>query len=305
MDHVLIVDDSAVDRRLAGRLLEKHGGYTISYANDGAEALEHFARELPDLVVTDLQMPLMNGLQLVEAVRARYPLVPVILMTAHGSEEVAVQALLSGAASYVPKGELGKHLLDTVQNVLAAARSNRQLQRLMQCADERRMEFVLDNDSSLVHPLVDQLQQAVSAMGLVDDTSRVQVAIALEEALLHALYHGNLELTSEELEDVRSNLLAPQGDDVLAQRRREAPYRDRKILVQAVVTRSEARFVIRDEGRGFGAAGDLDPTDPAHMTRETGRGLVLMRMFMDDVTISETGNEIVLVKRRERQFAQV
>src|SRR5580658_4049976 len=85
MDKVLIVDDSAVDRRLAGRLVEKNGNFAISYANDGAEALQHFQREMPDIVITDLQMPHLNGLQLVEAVRRQYPLVPVILMTAHGS----------------------------------------------------------------------------------------------------------------------------------------------------------------------------------------------------------------------------
>lgn len=305
MHRILIVDDSAVDRRLAGRLLEKHPDFAISYAGDGAEALESFAKEVPDVVVTDLQMPVMNGLKLVESVRDKHPLVPVILMTAHGSEEVAVQALLSGAASYVPKVELAKHLLDTVQSVLAAARSNRQHQRLMECARERELDFVLDNDSSLIAPLVDQVQRTIAEVGLVDDTSRVQVAIALEEALLNSLYHGNLELSSEELEEMRSTLVSSRHSDPIGERRAQAPYCDRRIHVSARISRDEARFVIRDEGKGFDPDGVPDPADPENLTKASGRGLVLMRMFMDEISRNGSGNEVCLVKRRDRQASAV
>jgi CheY-like chemotaxis protein/anti-sigma regulatory factor (Ser/Thr protein kinase) len=305
MPKVLVVDDSAVDRVLAGRLIQKNKDLAVSYARDGADALSQFEVEIPDIVVTDLQMPNITGLQLVEAVRARYPLVPVILMTAHGSEEVAVQALMSGAASYVPKSELARHLLDTVQNVLAVARSNRQHLRLMECLDRRELYFELDNDSSLVPPLVDQLQQAIACMELVDDTARIQIAVALEEALLNALYHGNLELSSEELEESRSNLLAPAKSNPVAERCAQLPYRDRRIHVHAQLSHEEARFTIRDDGRGFDPSKVLDPADPANLTRESGRGLVLMRMFMDEVIRNEVGNEVCLVKRRERKPATV
>jgi CheY-like chemotaxis protein len=301
MTTVLIVDDSAVDRRLAGKLLEKSGEMAIQYAIDGADALEQIAASPPDIVVTDLQMPKLNGLQLVERVRREHPLVPVILMTAHGSEEVAVQALMSGAASYVPKTELPRHLADTVLNVLQAARSSRQQQQLLECAQERRVRYVLANDSSLIPPLVDQLQQAIAAVGLVDDTARVQMAIALEEALLNSLYHGNLEMNADELEDLRSSLLCPKGSNPLLERSQQEPYRNRRIYVDVAISRDSARFVIRDDGPGFDPAQVPDPTDPANLTRSSGRGLVLMRMFMDEVQRNANGNEVCLIKRRERE----
>src|SRR5690348_2122267 len=103
MTTVLIVDDSAVDRRLAQGLLEKGGEMSFAFAANGKEAIEQLQVSPPDIVLTDLQMPEMNGLELVRAVREKYPLIPVILMTAQGSEEIAVQALSCGAASYVPK----------------------------------------------------------------------------------------------------------------------------------------------------------------------------------------------------------
>ena len=105
MPKVLIVDDSPVDRRLAGKLLEKRHdpgapdtetGLTMTYAADGREALAAIERDRPDVVITDLQMPEMNGLNLVLQVRIRHPMLPVILMTAQGSEDLAVRALQGG-----------------------------------------------------------------------------------------------------------------------------------------------------------------------------------------------------------------
>jgi len=103
MNHLLVVDDSLVDCRLVGGLLERHTKYHVEYAYNGFEALELLEARLPLAVVTDLQMPEMDGMQLVETIRRQFPTVPVILMTAHGSEEIALEALMLGAADYIPK----------------------------------------------------------------------------------------------------------------------------------------------------------------------------------------------------------
>ena len=100
---VLVVDDSPIDRRLAGKIIESAGDLIVRYASDGREALDLMERETPAVVLTDMQMPEIDGLELVKAVRGQYPSIPVVLMTAHGSEEIAILALKAGAASYVPK----------------------------------------------------------------------------------------------------------------------------------------------------------------------------------------------------------
>ena len=68
----------------------------------------------------------------------------------------------------------------------------------------------------------------------------------------------------------------------------------------ACETRTEATYVIRDEGRGFDPAALSDPTSPQNLDRLTGRGLFLIRTFMDEVRHNDVGNEITLVKRRDR-----
>src|SRR5258708_1171119 len=202
MSKVLIVDDSPVDRRLAGKLLEKRAddgkptGISVLTAENGRQALEIIARESPDVVVTDLQMPEMNGLDLVVQVRARYPLVPVILMTAHGSEELAVRALKSGAASYVPKREFGPDLLETVEAVIETAHGKRDQTRVLRTRTWTESHFVLENDPDLIPPLIDHLKDNVFRMSGSDDTGLIQMTVALREALLNAMDHGNLELDS-------------------------------------------------------------------------------------------------------------
>jgi CheY-like chemotaxis protein len=299
MSTVLIVDDSPVDRRLAGGILEKCSGMIVEYAANGAEALEKIEQHVPDLVLSDLQMPKIDGLELVGAIRSRFPLVPVILMTAHGSEDIAVQALARGAASYVPKSKLAQELPEVVESVLAVSKADRHNEQLGECLHKTANEFVLKNDTALVYPLVDHCQRLVTRMKLCDDTGRIRIGIALEEALLNALYHGNLELTAEALRDARSGMVS-NGANLIDQRRNQSPYRDRRIHFHVSVTPDEAQFVVRDEGPGFNPASVPDPTDPANLERESGRGLLLMRSFMDEVQYAPGGNQVTLIKRRDR-----
>jgi CheY-like chemotaxis protein len=302
MPRVLVVDDSAVDRRFVGGLLSRDGAHQVEFAEDGAQALVQMRSSSPDLIVTDLQMPNRNGLELVAAVRMHHPGVPVILMTGHGSEALAVEALHRGAAGYVPKPQLGERLMDAVDEALSLSRADRTYERLIGCLARCEFGFELDNDPSLVDPLVDLVQQMTAGMRLTDATGRFRVGAAVKEALLNAIYRGNLEISFQQMQDTRVSLLeGGKGEDLVGKRRREAPYRDRKVHVEVTIELAQARFAIRDEGPGFdpksvpeaGKVGSLDP--------QTGRGLVLMRAFMDEVTFNDRGNEVVLIKRRETQ----
>lgn len=291
---ILVVDDNAIDRRIAGGLLSRQLGARIVYARDGVEALELVASELPDVVLTDLQMPEMDGLALVEAIRNRYPLVPTILMTAHGSEETAIKALRHGAANYVPKRNLAQSLAETVQEVLIMARVSRQQSRLYEFWSKTEFRFSLDNDAALIPLLVTHLQHYLTLVQPCDSNELVRVGVALHEALRNAIHHGNLELDSQ---------LRQENPDVyyhLAERRRvEEPYCRRRVEVTAVESPREARYVIRDEGPGFNPATMLhDPTDSENLELPSGRGLLLMRTFMSDVQYNDRGNELTLVYRR-------
>lgn len=300
MTTALVVDDSVVDRRRAGGILEKLLDLKATYAADGAEALALIGPDTPDIVITDLQMPEMNGLELVREIRSRYPSLPVILTTAHGSEEVAAEALRSGAASYVPKRATAADFAGTVERVLELVAASQRARSLARYLTRETYEFLLENEPTIVSPLVAQLQHSLSRIEFCDETELMQIGTALDEALLNALFHGNLEVSSElREEDDRAYY------DLAAQRARQEPYCDRRVHVHVELSPEEAVFVIRDEGPGFDPGALPDPTDPANLGKMSGRGLLLIQAFMDEVTHNEPGNEIKMVKRRSLDDLEV
>ncbi len=299
MTTILVVDDSAVDRALIGDLLGKRSQWTIENAANGREALARMKRAAPDVVVTDLQMPEMDGLELVGAVREQHPGVPVILITAYGSETLAVEALDQGAASYVPKSQLPDKLLNTVEKVLALARADRNYEQLIQCMTGAAFSFSLKNDAALMDPLVELVQQMLVGMQFCDSTERFQIGMALKEALTNALFHGSLGLNVEQMQDVLDKLRRGEKVEVVKDPRSEPPYRDRRIFVNIRLSPCEVRFVVRDEGPGFDVTAVPDSRDPAALEPGRGRGLAIMRNFMDEVRFNAAGNEVTMVKRRE------
>lgn len=296
MPTILVVDDTAVDRRLAGGLLENAPNIEVSYAENGKQALLQIGTELPDIVVTDLQMPEMDGLELVTVIGEKYPGLPVVLMTAHGSEVVAAQALANGAASFVPKSELAENLLQTVMHILVMTESDSRYKKLVSCATKTEFEFDLDNDPSIIDPLIDMVQQVAISQGLLSQNNRVQLGVALEHALLNAMIRGNLELTRQDMPVISRS--------TVEKRRTEAPYNKRHVYFRSLVTPESAQFTIRDEGPGFDTDALPEVSDPESFRDGSGRGLVLIQAFMDDVEFNEAGNELKVTKYRSEDPAK-
>lgn len=287
MPKLLVVDDVATDRLRISGLAGRWMNSTVLQAGDGASALSMIEEHQPDIVLTDLHMPEMNGLQLVEAIRDQYPYIPVILMTADGSEDIAALALQKGAASYVPKRSLAQNLERTLQQVHVTARDSQIQSDVMHQIQSTKTVLVLYSDRQLIRSTVGLLVNFLRCMPLGDETERMRTGIALEEALLNAYYHGNFEVTSAGE--------SPQNyDTIVAERSGDREYGNRRIYVEADVSRERARFVIRDEGRGFDPAPFLThrskPLDDRH------RGIHLMSTIMDEVHYNESGNQVTMVR---------
>jgi len=291
---VLIVDDFEMDRHLLGGLLRNRGGWEIAFAVDGNDALKQFEAGPPDVVLTDLQMPQMDGLALVTAIKKDFPTTPVILITGAGSEEIAAEALRRGAASYVPKKNLAEDLIDTLERVFAGAREDRDERthwRLMHHLTADDAEFDLAPDLELIRSLVAYLQHNLRCLPLGDEAERLRVCIAVDEALKNAYYHGSLE--------VETGIGWPERraiDQIAGERLCIQPYCDRRIHVRARISRSEAVFVISDDGPGFDHAKFSGSTSLDGSGQSAGRGIVLMRTIMDEVRYNDKGNEVTLVK---------
>ncbi len=288
MFNILLVDDSATDRILLTGLLNQHEHFEIDTAEDGAIAFAKMQVKIPDLVVTDMQMPKLDGLQLVEKIRAHYPYVPVILVTGKGSEELASLALRRGAAGYVPKARCSELLPGTIEHVFELTRSESSFKRLIDSSTLCQFEYLLENDAALVAPMLELAQRMCAGMKICDLAGCVQIGVALEHAILNAIYHGNLEIGSESFGDT----------SLVNQRLGELPYRNRKVRVGIRMTRDEAQFSIGDEGPGFNVKELAKKAREMALTGDAGRGLFLMWAFMDSIHYDRNGNTVVMVKRR-------
>jgi len=293
MTRALVVDDAKIHRDLVRGILTEDLGFEVTEAADGKQALAAIEEQPPDLVISDLVMPEMDGFELASHVRRQHPTIPVIVMTQHGNERLAVQALEAGAASYVRKDDLAYELSKTVSRVLAVSQQAHAQAQLMASLQKSEASFVIDSTGKLVAPLVHHLQESASQLGLFDETGLTQLGVALQEALLNAAHHGNLEVGSE-LRDEDTELYMRE----LAKRMDEMPYKARRIHVDAKFSGEEARFSIRDEGPGFDPSALPDPCDTENLLKCHGRGVMLMRSLMDECRYNDSGNAVTLVKRR-------
>lgn len=122
MNKVLIVDDEQNIRLVLAAMLKKEG-YDVVSATDGREALQVLKAGKIDVVVTDLKMPNLDGMGLLNCITEQYPEVPVIIITAHGTVATAVEALKKGALDYITK----PFELDDLKNVISKAIKTRNL----------------------------------------------------------------------------------------------------------------------------------------------------------------------------------
>lgn len=117
---ILIVDDHAVVREGLARILAGASeGWTVGEASSGFQALEWLRREHADLVIVDLSMPGMSGLELIRRIRGEFGRVAVLVLSMHAEEQYAMRAFKAGANGYVTKDGASAELLLAVRKVMA------------------------------------------------------------------------------------------------------------------------------------------------------------------------------------------
>jgi len=99
----MIVDDSSIIRKVFSKSIEELGFKVIGTAKDGREAINLYTQLKPDLVTMDVTMPIMNGIESLKAIRAKYKDAKIIMVTSHGEEHLVMEAITSGAKGYILK----------------------------------------------------------------------------------------------------------------------------------------------------------------------------------------------------------
>ena len=297
MPNILLVEDSAT-QAMQMRILLESAGHDVMCAEDGACAIKCLGAAAYELVVTDLEMPHMSGLELVERMRSEFPHIPSVLVTARGSEKLAAEALQKGAAAYVPKSMLESLLLKTVEDVLGVLRTDQTYARMIDCAIQNHFILDLPSEPDFLAPAIDLPIQIAAGMELLSGTELHRLSAAIREAMNNALYRGNLELNRDQWqaqEDFDETHLAVPAS--VAERVNAEPYKSRKIRFDVLLTKELIRITITDQGQGFDTTKVPMKGDPSSMSQTVGRGLVLIQAFMDEVHFNDSGNQITMTKR--------
>ncbi len=114
---VLVVDDEPSVRESLGMLLLA-AGYDVAEADNGAAAVSQLSRTVPDLIVTDLNMPQMSGIELISHVRSRYPPIPIVLMSGDYQGDTVPAGIM--ADSFYAKGQSPHNFLKAIASLIAA-----------------------------------------------------------------------------------------------------------------------------------------------------------------------------------------
>ncbi len=150
-DKILIVDDEP-DIALILKLQLEDAGFTTVRARDGIVALECLAREKFELILLDIKMPRMDGMQVLNKIMERNDNDAVIMMTAHGSEDIAVDAMKKGAIDYIAKPFSTEEIVKKVEHAIRFNRTRRENLVLQQTLEEERkkMEAILEGMADLL-----------------------------------------------------------------------------------------------------------------------------------------------------------
>ncbi|WP_438963180.1 sigma-54-dependent transcriptional regulator [Nonlabens sp.] len=119
MANILLIEDEAAIRRVLGKILsEENKNYVVTEASDGLEGMELIKKEDYDLVLCDIKMPKMDGVEVLEALKKIKPEIPIIMISGHGDLDTAVNTMRLGAFDYISKPPDLNRLLNTVRNAL-------------------------------------------------------------------------------------------------------------------------------------------------------------------------------------------
>ncbi|HEU5061304.1 MAG TPA: sigma-54 dependent transcriptional regulator [Kofleriaceae bacterium] len=184
VERILIVDDEANARTALADLLRDEG-YSVASAPDGFKALPKLAEHGPDLLLTDLRMPGMDGLELMRRAREVDPEMEIVLMTAHGGVDTAVAAMRLGAADYLTKPINVDELLVVIDRALERRRLRREAGLLRERLSERHRLSNIIGSSAVMRRVFDQVLQVAPSRASVLITGESGTGKELIAAAIH------------------------------------------------------------------------------------------------------------------------
>jgi DNA-binding response OmpR family regulator len=296
---ILVVDDEEVIRDVIASKIQKSLGYDVIQASNGIEALKAVEDLMPDLIITDIKMPAMSGIELLGEIRRRRIGSPVIILTGYGTMEDAISAIRLGAKSFIKKPFDINQVILLIENIFAVHQETADVHEIVPFIRSQSFTIRIPNNYIYLSKVINYIFLTARDCWEMDPAELNDVKVALYEALLNAFEHGNLQVDKASKE--RCLVL---GHSVyrkyLLERMATEENKAKSITVFSAIDPIRLEISVLDEGPGFNHGSVNEDLDPESFMRMYGRGLFLIKNLMDEVSFNDRGNMLRFLKYRPR-----
>jgi DNA-binding response OmpR family regulator len=290
MKKILIIDDEKPVRDVLDIALSEEG-YDSLQAQSGEQGIDLFRTSEPDIVITDVMMPGIDGIEVTKRMRKQRDDIDVVVMSGFGTEELVINALRAGASNYIKKPIVFDELFKILDDIIFKRENRKRYEILKDIVEREQKTLLIGNDVSRVWGAVNQVLFNVQAS--VDHSSLEGMCIGLYELLINAIEHGNLGITFQDKSDALQNSTYPE---LLQNRMLEADREGKVVRIECDYTPTAMSIVISDQGAGFDLDTLPDMKDAGSMLLDHGRGILLANLFYDSVDYDEPGNCVRISK---------
>jgi FixJ family two-component response regulator/anti-sigma regulatory factor (Ser/Thr protein kinase) len=291
----VIEDEDVIRENIQKKLLRL--GYEVLSFDNAEDVLEIMTNDLNriNMVITDIKLPKMDGIELLRKIKLLDKPVPVLIITGHGNIKEAILALRLGASDFIRKPFDINDLASSVKTTLKIAQEKEIEDTFSQYADYKKVDYTIPVDLAIINPLAHKLVKDLTPADICSHGAAENISLALIEAISNAMFHGSLEVSSSLREEGGIKLF----NEEIENRKKDPKYSQRKVFITHTQTKEYAEYIIEDEGIGFDYNNLPDPRDPENFFKNSGRGILIIKLHFDEVNWNEKGNKIVLRKNKE------
>ena len=280
---ILVVDDSTEICNFIADHILKPRGYRVLKAEDGQRGLQLAVAHKPHLIITDVMMPNLTGLEMLQAIADHGLKIPSVLITAHGSEEVAVNAIRLGVREYVNKPFNVDEMMGMLDSVLREGRLERERDLLTQqlVVNETKLRRTI-REMNILHEISKSLSSSLDVQQVLDRITDAALTVTAAESSHLLLRDGDeLYVESSQNLDVAADQMRLDIDNSLAGR----VYETQKLLLlnpnDATPGKIKTDYLVRSlvyvplvwQGESIGVLGVMNQQRPATFTKDNVRTL--------------------------------
>lgn len=284
---ILIVEDDLASREYLRNAIEMEG-HDYRIAVNGSEALDIFIDFKPELILCDIQMPVMDGLELLETVRSRKSNAIFVMLTAFSTEEYAIRAFHLGANNYIKKPIRQNELLDLLTKYERIIK-NRRIgnPEIPGRLSMREMKLHFKSGDGALPKVVDFLLGETGA--LFSNDEKISIELGLMELITNAVEHGNLEISSSEKQVAQQN---GEFEDLVQNKLKNTVLANREVSIHFVMNEEYCEWIISDEGNGFNWRDLQNNLQEDRLYDLSGRGIFICQFLFDEMEYLGNGNTV-------------